>query len=67
MYDSHMSVLARKVTFNKLRTEFNCISKLWELRRPASDFAEVDLESLDFGSIREAFRHAAPATTELVE
>jgi hypothetical protein len=66
-YDSHMCILARKVTFDKLRTELDCIGKHRELRRPASDFAEVDWESLDFGSIGEAFRRAAPATTELVE
>ncbi|KAF8245011.1 hypothetical protein K440DRAFT_646624 [Wilcoxina mikolae CBS 423.85] len=66
-YDSHMCILARKVTFDKLRTELDCIGKHRELWRPASDFAEVDWESLDFGSIGEAFWRAAPATTELVE
>jgi hypothetical protein len=66
-YDSHMCILARKVMFDKLRTELNCIRKYSKLRRPASDFAEIDWDSQDFGSIREAFRRAAPATTELVE
>jgi len=62
-----MCILARKVTFNKLRTELECIGKHRELRRPASDFAQVDWQSLDFGSIGEAFRRAAPPSTELVE
>jgi len=65
-FDSHMCILARKVTFDKLRTELDCIGKHHELRLPASDFAEVDWECLDFGSIGEAFWQAAPATTELV-
>jgi len=66
-YDSEMCILARKVTFDKLRPELNCISKHHELRHPASHFAEVIWENLDVGSIGEAFRRAAPATTELVE
>jgi len=41
-YDSHMCILARKVMFNKLWTELDWISKHPKLRRPASDFAEVD-------------------------
>ena len=67
MYDSHMCILARKVTFYKLRTKPDCIRKHRELRCPASDFLEVDWESLDCGCIGEAFRRAAPAITELVE
>jgi len=66
-YDSHMCILARKVTFVKLRTKLDCIGKHHKLRRPASYFAEVDWKNLDFESIGEAFWRAAPATTELVE
>jgi len=55
-YDSHICILALKVTFDKLRTELNCIGKHRELWHPASDFAKVDWESLEFGSIGEAFR-----------
>jgi len=67
MYDSHMCIVARKVTFDKLQTKVHCISEDCELRHPASDLAEVHWESLDFGSIGEVFQRAAPATTELVE
>jgi len=66
-YDSHMGILAPKVTFDKLQTELDGISKHCELQRPASNFAEVDWERQDFGSIGEAFRRAALATAELVE
>jgi len=55
-YDSHMGILARKVTFDKLRTELDCIGKHHKLQRAASHFAEVNWERLDFGSIGEAFR-----------
>jgi hypothetical protein len=66
-YNFHMCIFAWKVTFDKLKTELDCIGKHRELHCPASDFAEVDWESLDFGSIGKAFRRGAPATTELVE
>jgi len=41
-YDSHMCILACKVTFDKLWTELDCIGKHRELRHPVSDFAEVE-------------------------
>jgi len=66
-YDSYICILGRKVTFNSLQTELDCISEHRKLRRLASDFVEVNWQSLDLGSIGEAFRRAAPATTELVE
>ena len=51
-YDSHICILARKVTFDKLRTELDCIGKQRELRRTESGLAAVNWESLDFESIR---------------
>jgi len=54
-YDSHMRILAQKVTFNKLQTELDCIGKHHELQRVAAECVEVNLESLEFGSIGEAF------------
>jgi hypothetical protein len=62
-----MCILVKKVMFDKLRTELNCIGKHRNLQHPASHFADVDWERLVFGSIGEAFQRAALATTELVE
>ena len=66
-YDSHMCILNRQVTIDKFQAELDCISKHRELRQSVSDFAEVDWESQDFGSIGEAIQQAASATTEPVE
>jgi hypothetical protein len=66
-YDSHMGILAQKVMFNQLWTELDCMVEQRGLQCAAADFADITLESLEFGSIREVFLRAAPATTEQVE
>ncbi|KAF8243564.1 hypothetical protein K440DRAFT_637227 [Wilcoxina mikolae CBS 423.85] len=66
-YESPMCQLALRVILKKLTDKLNQISRHREVRRPASNFAEVDWESLNFERIGEAYRKAVPATSELIE
>ncbi|KAF8244700.1 hypothetical protein K440DRAFT_635918 [Wilcoxina mikolae CBS 423.85] len=65
-YESPMCQLALRVILKKLTDELNQIGRHREVWRLASDFAEVDWESLNFERIGEAYRKAVPATSELI-
>ncbi|KAF8244904.1 hypothetical protein K440DRAFT_646675 [Wilcoxina mikolae CBS 423.85] len=62
-----MCQLALRVILKKLTDELNQIGRHRQVRHPASDFAEVDWESLNFERIGEAYRKAVLATSELIE
>ncbi|KAF8247293.1 hypothetical protein K440DRAFT_643938 [Wilcoxina mikolae CBS 423.85] len=62
-YESPMCQLALRVILKKLTNELNQIGGHRKVRHPASDFAEVDWESLNFERIGKAYRKAVPATS----
>ncbi|KAF8242622.1 hypothetical protein K440DRAFT_638635 [Wilcoxina mikolae CBS 423.85] len=60
-----LHAMSLRVILKKLTDELNQFGRHREVRHPASDFAEVDWESLDFERIGEAYRKAVPATSNV--